>query len=733
MTIAQSKSVLAKLLATENISVRRDSNAQTAAFDIKNRVLIVPVWHGISEDLHDLLLVHETGHALDTPCDGWLDAIKKLAKKHHVNPSTRHEMAIKGFLNVIEDARIDKRQKRRYPGSRRNYLAGYKELMQRGFFGPPSKDFNTYNFIDRLNVYFKGGFATIKFSSEEMPYVKRVENAETFEDVLKLTDEIYGYCKAKGEEQQNTPTDIELSEEDVEFEFEFDGDEDVEDEFEDDEDGDGDAEGNSKGKSRNEDQQESNNRKTVNSQNDRNEPGKSGNSQDNDFVPESQTDKTWEQKQKELTNKSVEYIYATIPKPILSNILDDYKIVLKQNDSYNSQEVTPDQLSFLQKSFSEFKSAENAAISFMVKEFEMKKSADLYSKIAIAKTGVIDTNKLHSYKYNDDIFRRLSVLPKGKNHGFIMFVDWSGSMSYNLKSTINQLMSMVLFCKRVQIPFEVYIFRDPNRDEILKECFEYKVGDIVLGTFKLRNVLSSRMSLSEMNRAFLNFWILANKPYSRLEPLSGTPLNAAIIAATELVNQFRDRNKLQIVNTIFLTDGGSDPVLCLHKKNNHSYSSWNKKKVYIIQDEITKKEYFQSSENRLDNKEVTNTLLRNLKDRTGCNLIGFYLYSSYGRNSFNYVYGDFFGDRSNNAKLYETMKKSWEDNKFAPVTSAGYDEYYIINAHAMSDTKTELVIDSNMSKNKIAKNFLSFAEKKSVNRVLLQRFINLTSTMAKAG
>ena len=121
------KSLLAKLLATENITVQKNPNIKTAMFDLKNRVLMLPIWEGISNDLEDLLLVHETGHALDTPeaevykqtAD---DLAAKIFPKEKVSESLRR--TVQGFLNVIEDARIDKRQKRRYPGCRRNYLAG---------------------------------------------------------------------------------------------------------------------------------------------------------------------------------------------------------------------------------------------------------------------------------------------------------------------------------------------------------------------------------------------------------------------------------------------------------------------------------------------------------------------------------------------------------------------------------------------------------------------------------
>lgn len=726
MIIAQSKSSLAKLLATENINVRRNANAQTASFDIKNRVLELPVWKGVSEDLEDMLLVHETGHALDTPWDGWIKAADNISKKYHDNVTNRHKMAVKGFLNVIEDARIDKRQKRRYPGSRQNYLAGYKELMERGFFGPPNKDLNTYNFIDRLNVYFKGGFATIKFSPEEMPYVKRVENAETFEDVIKLTDEIYAYCKSKGENEQTTPNDIGDSEDEYEYGSETDDDYDM-----DGEDGDGDdAEDGEGGDGENGEDGEGND-----------DLDKAGSSQDQDqdkgedFVPESQTEKLWEEKQKELTNSDIEFVYVTVPKTVISNIVDDYKVVLKENNEYNLAYKDKPYLKENAVDFAKYKSDENSSISFMVKEFEMKKSADLYSKISIAKTGVIDTNKLHSYKYNDDIFRRVSIVPQGKNHGFIMFLDWSGSMSPELRHTIKQLLSMVLFCKRVQIPFEVYLFRDLNKKEqtqiVNQNHFEYKTGDMSLRGFKMRNVLSSRMSLVELNNAFVNMWCLSSRgSYNPVEPMNGTPLNAAIIVAAELVNQFRARNKLQIVNTIFLTDGGSNPIEGIVGS---SVKAWRKKK-YIVQDEITRKDYYCTNTDygSIDGSEVTNTLLRILKQRTGCNLIGFYLHSQYTKN-LGYIYESYFGNRISNEKHYQEMDKCWKTNKFVPVTSSGYDEYYIINLNSMKEVPKELHVDGSMTKGKIAKVFLSFSESKAINRVLLQRFIKSISNVAKVG
>jgi hypothetical protein len=90
----------------------------------------MPIWANISNELGDMLVVHEVGHALDTDPDKWEKAISKIPGIVNglIGTPAVNKHAAKDYLNVIEDARIDKRQKRRYPGSRVDYLVGYKEL-----------------------------------------------------------------------------------------------------------------------------------------------------------------------------------------------------------------------------------------------------------------------------------------------------------------------------------------------------------------------------------------------------------------------------------------------------------------------------------------------------------------------------------------------------------------------------------------------------------------------------
>jgi len=97
--LVESKSNLARLMATENLVVEQRV-VHTASFDIKNRILTVPVLNGnLSNEVIDLLLGHEVGHALETPEQGWHDSIVDLK----VNRS---------ILNVCEDVRIEKKIKR---------------------------------------------------------------------------------------------------------------------------------------------------------------------------------------------------------------------------------------------------------------------------------------------------------------------------------------------------------------------------------------------------------------------------------------------------------------------------------------------------------------------------------------------------------------------------------------------------------------------------------------------
>ena len=194
----------AKLLAQENITVVR-SNTKTASFDVSSRVLTIPLWKDMTPEIEDMLQCHEVGHALFTDAESWVKAFDSFEKK---SQRTMH-----GYMNVVEDARIEKLMKRRFPGSRKSFFAAYKLLMQRDFFKLRGKDVNKMLLIDRINLYFKGGIAAgVKFNDEEKVWVDKVDRVETIDEVIELSKQIYEFSKTKAKERKS-----ETSEDDISF------------------------------------------------------------------------------------------------------------------------------------------------------------------------------------------------------------------------------------------------------------------------------------------------------------------------------------------------------------------------------------------------------------------------------------------------------------------------------------------------------------------------------------
>jgi len=197
--LVEQKSMLAKLMAAENISVEH-KKIPTAAFDVKNRVLYLPIlkWKPGSS-VYDLFCAHEVGHALWTPYEGWHSSISEKGKGY------------KSFLNVIEDARIEKKIKRKFAGARKCMSSGYNELMDEDFFGLRKMGVipNDLGLIDRINLYTKAGTDYgVEFSDEEREWVEKVERTETWEDVVEVTDALYEWCKENESETDNSYGDF---------------------------------------------------------------------------------------------------------------------------------------------------------------------------------------------------------------------------------------------------------------------------------------------------------------------------------------------------------------------------------------------------------------------------------------------------------------------------------------------------------------------------------------------
>ena len=92
-----SKDLLARLLANENLNVIR-ANVATASFESITRTLTLPQWKDMTNEIEEMLIGHEVGHALYTTTE-------------HMDKEDFR--AIQGYMNVIEDVRIEKKVKAR--------------------------------------------------------------------------------------------------------------------------------------------------------------------------------------------------------------------------------------------------------------------------------------------------------------------------------------------------------------------------------------------------------------------------------------------------------------------------------------------------------------------------------------------------------------------------------------------------------------------------------------------
>jgi hypothetical protein len=769
-----SKAGLARLLAVEGIRVEHHAKAKTAYFELRNRVLVLPMWKNMSEYLYDMLLIHETGHALDTPPKKWEREVKRITTKYHGSDENPLAIqAVHNFMNVIEDARIDKRQKRRYPGSRRDYYYAYKELFEKNLFDTEGKDLNSYAFIDRSNVYFKGGHTfNLRFTTKEMGFIKRMENAETFDEVVQLTDEIYDYAKNEenhehGQQLNNLDKLAQEAQEALEKELKEKGEKILvlHDKPEGAEPGKGGGSGDPNSPIMHGyvsdkpgdagDPMDMSNTKIIDQRTNKNEAGqgggkgkdgpegkpekakeegrkvapgglkggKSGGSSAKDFIPESATEKAWQERQSWLvrSDQVEEFVYCNLPVPNLDTIVDDYPKVVEQHSKAIEKKMasqSPEMEAVITRTMTAFRAQENRTISFMVEEFEKKKAADTYSKIQTSRTGILNMNKIHGFKFNDDIFKRNTIIPVGKNHGFVMMIDWSSSMSGVWKNTIKQVLSLAFFCKRVQIPFDVYLFRDPiYEDRQVTEYWKFKKGSLNFSNVKLRNILSSRMNFNVYNKAIFNlFYMMENG--LEVDGMTGTPLNEALVALEAVAKRFQATNKVQIMNLIVLTDGEGNGVSGIHGSGYAGYG--NSQKRYICFDPITGKNH--DLGNAFNGDEVTACIITVIRQRLASKVLGFYLHNSFGP-----MMGKFCADIKSGSDDYKKKTETWKKEGYftASKSVTGYNEFYVVDTSnlRLDEGKINVQEGKRYSTAKLKDEFVKAMEKKVMSRMLLRRFI----------
>ena len=702
MNTQEVKGTLAKLLATENLTVEH-RKVSTACFDVEKRVLILPIWKNSSDTVYDLLVGHEVGHALYTP-NADVPGVSKA------------------FLNVLEDARIERMMKRTYPGLRKSFYEGYKELWDRDFFGVKDEDPENLSLIDRINLYFKGNPNT-PFSEDEQVWVNRATYTQTFDDVIELARELWDYANQKQEEKELElpPTPQNQSGSQSSDTIEVTPNEDMTHE---------------------EMLEEAERREQENDTADLDTPSYDHEHMDDiggKDETESITDAALQEALETLVDDDAkEWVYLSLPDIDVDKYIVPFDLI--QNNLYNhfykTEGDSSDQIEYRMKNieygidhYTSFKKDTQKTVNYLCKQFEMKKSADEYRRAATARTGVLDTNKLHTYKYNDDIFKKVTVIPEGKNHGLVMFLDWSGSMQHQLLDTLKQTYNLIWFCKKSGIPFRVYGFQSGYRTNLTDDLS--KDNDLCIsGEFRLLEFFSSRQNARSLEKSmqmvYLQAFAMGGYRISHCSEytLGGTPLGEAVMCARSIVNKIKRVEKVTKVNVICLTDGEANPLSFVSTYTNHrtgeehqsaSYLCHQKHKVFILRDPVTG----YSRRIHTSPYHTTREIVSFMREVTDYNWIGIRICTKGEASRVIREYADF--------DEFVAADRQWKKERFASVKGkVGYTEAFFIPSQNMSAASKDIEVKQKKevaTKAELARAFKKHMGSKMANKTILNAFI----------
>ena len=714
------KGTLARLLATEDLLVEH-KNVSTASFNVHSRVLTLPRWEKASNNIFNLLISHEVAHALFTPDEDW-------RKKTKVP---------QGFINVTEDVRIEVLMKRKYAGLPKTFYRGYHELYDQDFFGIADEDVSTMNIADRVNLHFKiGNFIKVPFTDEELVVVEQCAAAVTFDDAIAAAEALYALHEQQKQEQQQTQEQVSTSPEGTEEPQGNEGGESEEPENQPTDGEDESLEGGSPQEAEDGDGEDAEHQET--------EEDQGGGDTAGNLSDDVSTMDNFNENLEDLATKSTynEPLYLTYPNVSSDQVVASNKEIHEYiQESFARQrfyitdqyESSPDNVERIlesmfgqhQKAYATFRSGIQSEVNYMVKEFECKKSAAAYSRASTSRTGVLDCTKLHTYKYNEDLFKKVTTLPEGKNHGLVFVLDWSGSMCYVLEDTIKQLLSIVMFCDKVNIPFDVYAFTNEwNRNEVSYSSDSDVTNEIHVGNeFSMMNLLTSRVNRKELNRQMETIFMIA-RSYSRhcmdIVPsrvgLSGTPLNEALISLRKILPEFKERNGVEKAHVMVLTDGEAGWIRYTHEIETYDG------KTKISLNRLGHQNAYLRNRNTGNVSQVDKSKLGGLTTAILEDLRAEFPESTFTGFRILEKRGGWFVRQA--VQYDEAQLSKWKKEKTIALTNAGYNKYFIVASDSMQES-TEFEVDNGASKAKIKSAFAKSLKSKKSNKKILGDFITL--------
>jgi len=696
------KALLSKLMAREDLEVI-EGNFKTASFDPKNRIVRLPLLKEEFNEAATLFIGHEIGHALYTP-----DFFSHEEKKA--------ELADIPFdiINIVEDVRIERKVREFYPGLVNDFLKGYKRLMDDNFFGVKDKEPNDLKFLDRLNLKAKlNALIDVDFSFKETLMIEKVNSVETWDDTVAVSRALMEFIKEQHQEEEEQQQEVleeskgPSSEESTNEEEE-------------------DSESNEEQTSISAEEEEDSSEETQVTE----VKGTSGEVTEDEDEPDytSDTDRSMRQNESKMVHSGDDTTYIRVTKnQIADEFIHTEEDLVLSNKAFEERYGQWDEFwqhkEAMKEEYSSFIKEIKPAVNAMVQQFELRKSAMESRKIRESTSGSIDVNKLWQYKLDDHIFKTVMSMPDAKNHGLLMYIDYSSSMTRRIYETLKQAVILSMFAKRVGIPFELYGFttdatkyREARAKDLenLRDGAESKY-DYKSWALKLVKIADSKWSKIKMHtmfeRAMFSAW-----PYSGRTPftepafqLGGTPLNETISIAHIMTDDFVKRNHIEKMNVVFLTDGDAQDMRLREHLN-----QWTDTIVWDIEGHgkielADKYNNYVPSESR--RQQAKKTLLGSLSKKY--NVIGFFLTdrrSQVGSNGY-HIYNNYGGYDS-----FITV----HDKRLQAV-----DDEFVPKADSDANISTEATDRKRM--NSIKRDFKKFQKNKKMNKLIAQEFARLVA------
>ena len=790
--IQTQKDNLARLMAGENLTVVH-RKTPTAYFDLKNRLLCCPIFkEDISPELYDLFMGHEVGHALWTPYEGVHSAVTK-------------NKTLKGYLNVIEDVRIERNIRNKYQGLRKSFFTAYNELMEMDFFGVKGKNLQELSLIDKINLITKcGSRINIKLSKEEQFFLDWAMKCETWEEVEECATAIYEWSKENEtrteQDEQLVPQmfDIGDEEEDEEGEEEEQEGESWEESYSDSEEEEEDnlpevpettGSGQETEEEESEEEAEEEERKETGGVSNQGTPEQYD---DEDGARESITEHNAHNNEEQfISETNIVRTQINLKEKgfseFVTDTLYDYKLVLNDwkeyyeragEDSYYGNRIEPTKKRALH-TFKKLESKNKAIINHMAKEFEMRQTALSSRHAFTGKTGKLDMNRLAKYQIVDDVFKRVTYLPDGKNHGVNILLDWSGSICNEVQDLLEQTFILTMFCRKVNIPHRVYLFSDniskrPVEVDDHTSYWRDRCGYLV-------EIFSNEMNSKEYKEMFLNmstlynFYMTDNIRYGRggkfakklegwnnwfegceyIDPdqygwidmptdvyptskysLGGTPLDTTLVAMRGLLPQFNKAYGIEKSILTVITDGYSHSadILKLSDKEQEEQreqmgdgDSWDFGQERDIIDPINGRVYpYEVKERRYYRNDFkkTQNLLDWVSKTTGVTVTGYFVC---GRKGDMISLLQSCGEIENTYDHDGTIQTMWTKARKEGVVIKvhGYNKLFLTSASNLGTDGTESLDDELIGAKKatILSKFKKNQSAKSTSRFLTNEFI----------